>query len=170
MKPFVYSTAQNRQDETNTWRRGCDNVCYYRNNFTTRDRESAADYEFDDENIPCYEFDDEASRTVCLNTLSFCYEFEHDNDTVFFAYFQPYTLSDLEDFMFTIKKQTPPDFLNSIYKQEKLCQTLAGNPCYCLTITSNVQEDDCIVLDHEQVKTKAQVSFEAKQAELEASG
>lgn len=87
MKPFVYSTKKNRENGTNLWQRGCENVCYYKNKFLARGRECAPDYEFDEDSIPCYEYDDEASRAVSLNTLSFCYDFEYENDTVFFAYF-----------------------------------------------------------------------------------
>jgi len=87
MKPFVYSTKKNREQGTNVWERGCDNVCYYKNKLCTRARECAPDYEWDEYNIPCYEYEDESSRLVTLNTLSFCYEFEHENDIVYFAYF-----------------------------------------------------------------------------------
>lgn len=100
MKPFVYSTKQNREAGTNEWKRGCEQVCYYKNKLQTRARECAPDYEFDEDTIPCYEYDDEASRIVTLNTLSFCYEFEYENDITYFAYFQPYSLSDLEDYQF----------------------------------------------------------------------
>lgn len=41
---------------------------------------------------------------VTLNTLSYCYEFEYENDITYFAYFQPYTLSDLRDYLFLINK------------------------------------------------------------------
>jgi hypothetical protein len=73
-----------------------------------------------------------------LNTLSYCYEFEYENDTVFFAYFKPYTISDLEDYLFSIKKSYNPEYLRQIYKHEKLCVTEDGNPCYVLTITDNI--------------------------------
>ena len=87
MKPFVYSVKANREADTNLWRRGCDNVCYYKNKLRTKARECAPDYEFDEEMIPCYEYEDEQYQMVSLNTLSFCYEFEYENDIVFFAYF-----------------------------------------------------------------------------------
>lgn len=87
MKPFVYSTKRNREAGENLWRRGCENVCYYKNKLRTKNRECCPDYEFDEENIPCYEYEDQASQMVTLNTLSFCYEFEFDNDITYFAYF-----------------------------------------------------------------------------------
>ena len=62
-------------------------MCYYRNNLKTKVRECCPDYEYDEDNIHCYEYEDEASMMVTLNTLSFCYEFPHENDITFFAYF-----------------------------------------------------------------------------------
>jgi hypothetical protein len=79
---------------------------------------------------------------VTLNTLSFCYEFEYENDITYFAYFQPYTLSDLEDYLFLVNKQYDAEHLQNIYKCEKLCNTVGNKPCYVLTITENVKEDD----------------------------
>ena len=37
--------------------------------------------------IPCYEYDGDESMRLGLNTLSFCYTFDIENDTTFFAYF-----------------------------------------------------------------------------------
>ena len=61
---------------------------YYKNRLSKRVRQSAPDYEFDEQNIGCYEFEDEESQIIYLNTLSFCYEFEYENDTTYFAYFR----------------------------------------------------------------------------------
>jgi hypothetical protein len=36
MKPFVYSVKRNKEDGTNLWSRGGDNVEYYRNNLKTK--------------------------------------------------------------------------------------------------------------------------------------
>ena len=77
-----------------------------------------------------------------LNTLSFCYTFENENDIVFFSYFQPYTLSDLQDFLFALKSKYPEEHVNNVLKMNRLCDTMAGNPCYILTITSDVRKND----------------------------
>ena len=53
MKPFVYSIKRNRENNTNIWMRGCENVCYYKNKHRAKIRECAPDYEFDEDNIPC---------------------------------------------------------------------------------------------------------------------
>jgi hypothetical protein len=95
MKPLVYSVKKNQELGTNEWQRGGEDVCYFKNKLKTKVRDCAPDYEFDTANIPCYEYDDEASQLTTMNTLSFQYEFEYENDIVFFSYFQPYTLRDL---------------------------------------------------------------------------
>ena len=95
--------------------------------------------------IPCYEFENDESMKISLNSLSFCYTFEHDNDIVFFSYFQPYTLTDLEDLLFMLRSKFPEEHLNSILKINKVCETMAGNPCYLLTITSDVKRNDIIL-------------------------
>ncbi len=81
-----------------------------------------------------------------MNTLSFCYEFDYENDITFFSYFQPYTLSDLDDYLFQIHRKYDGNYLQNIYKSEVLCNTIAGNPCYVLTITENVQDDDVNII------------------------
>lgn len=106
------------------------------------DRECAPDYDWDQEMIVCYEYEDEVSMKMGLNTLSFSYTFEHENDTVFFSYFQPYTFSDLQDLLFVLKSRYPEEHLNNVLKIQKLCETMAGNPCYILTITTDVQKND----------------------------
>ena len=37
--------------------------------------------------IPCYEYDNEDAMKIGLNTLSFSYTFEQENDITFFSYF-----------------------------------------------------------------------------------
>ena len=41
-----------------------------------------------------------------------------------------------------INKKYEQEHLQDIYKCEKLCDTVGGKPCYVLTITDNVKEDD----------------------------
>jgi hypothetical protein len=44
------------------------------------------------------------NKVKSLYVLTFKYTFEYDKDIVFFSHFMPYTFSDLEDFMFKMKK------------------------------------------------------------------
>ena len=141
MKPFVYSTQKNRECETNQWQRGGFDISYGKNNLKTKHRESAPDYEYDEYNIPCYVYEDEESQSTYLNTLSFSYTFEYDNDTVFFSYFQPYTYDDLKDYLYILeKKRDECPQLKNCLRVQKLCHTIDKNICYVLTISDNVYE------------------------------
>ena len=65
--------------------------------------------------------------------MTFIFEFEYTDDTVFFSYCQPYTYSDLMDDLLNIDL----DPLKSQYVTRKtLCKTLMGINCEYLTVTS----------------------------------
>lgn len=72
----------------------------------------------------------------CYYSFTFTYQFQHDYDTVLFAYSQPYTYTDLTDDLTHITKQKY-DFVT----RNTLCRTLAGNKCEYLTITSKKHSD-----------------------------
>lgn len=86
-------------------------------------------------------YEDVESQMMFLNTLSFTYTFEYDEDIVFFSYFQPYTHTDLLDYLFSITKKHPPEYLKTNYKVQKLCNTIEGNICHLITITDNIQNE-----------------------------
>lgn len=92
-------------------------------------------------------YEDEEAQTLSLNTLSFTYTFEYDNDVVYFSYFQPYTFGDLKDHIYTIKRKYPQDYLRNVMRIQKLCDSMLSNPCYVLSITENVYETNM----HKQV-------------------
>jgi hypothetical protein len=66
-------------------------------------------------------------------TASFTYKFKYTGDSVFFAYSQPYTYSELRDDLAMI--EADPD-RGQYITSKPLCMTLAGNSCDYLTITS----------------------------------
>lgn len=72
----------------------------------------------------------------CYYTFTFSYKFEHDYDTVYFAYSQPYSYTDLMDDLSEIEKKKL-DFVS----RNTLCRTLAGNRCDYLTITTRTNMD-----------------------------
>ena len=41
-----------------------------------------------------------------------------------------------------LKTRYPEDHLNNVLKVQKLCDSVAGNPCYILTITTDVKKND----------------------------
>jgi hypothetical protein len=51
--------------------------------------------------------------------------------------------------LFNLKSKYPEEYLNSILKINNLCDTIAGNPCYLLTITNDVKKHDV------QINTRA---------------
>jgi hypothetical protein len=67
-------------------------------------------------------------------TLTFTYEFQHPDDTVYFAHCFPYTYTELEGFLDQVQTSH-----RDICRVETLCMTLARNSCRVLTITSEVQ-------------------------------
>ncbi|KAG2836193.1 hypothetical protein PC116_g7551 [Phytophthora cactorum] len=67
------------------------------------------------------------------NALTFQYEFEHENDCVYFACIQPYTYTDLMDYLELLERD-PQRSLTC--RRTELCQSLAGNACDLLSITS----------------------------------
>ncbi|KAG6617213.1 putative metalloprotease family M14B [Phytophthora cinnamomi] len=67
------------------------------------------------------------------NALTFHYQFEHENDCVYFACIQPYTYTDLMDYLEQLERD-PQRSLTC--RRTELCQSLAGNPCDLLSITS----------------------------------
>eukprot|EP00347_Sterkiella_histriomuscorum_P001857 403370413 len=105
------------------------------------------DYEYDEDNIACYVYEDDESQMATLNTLSFQYTFEYDNDIVFFSHFQPYTYGDLKDYIYQIKNKGNPDFVKNTLRVQKLCDTIQGVPCLILSISDNVYESNM----HKQV-------------------
>jgi hypothetical protein len=85
---------------------------------------------------------DRRKKTACY-TLSFSHTFEHDNDTVFFAYSVPYTFARLKEFLSHTEKELglrgQNTYENSriLYKREVLCKTEADLPVHILTITAS---------------------------------
>ena len=69
------------------------------------------------------------------STLSFSYEFQHDNDIVFFAHFAPYSYSDV--FRYMCKLEANED-LRKIMRIDHICNSLGKIPMYGMTITNNL--------------------------------
>ena len=51
-------------------------------------------------------------------------------------------MSDLQDFLFALKSRHSEEHLKNVLKIQKLCDSIAGNPCYILTITTDVNKND----------------------------
>ena len=118
MKLSVYSEKHSELDKTG-WHKGGNDIIYYRNGLFKYVRE----------------------QKRALSSLSFTYEFEHDNDTVYFANTIPYTYTDIFKELNEIQKN---DKLNSLIHRKILCTTLAGNNLDYITITNpeNYDKED----------------------------
>jgi len=118
MKVLVYSEKAAEEADIG-WTRGGFHIGYYMNGIRKEGQKRYKSY----------------------YTMTFSYEFERDDDTVYFAYCYPYTYSDLLESLSKIA--TDPE-KQQICARKTLCETLAGNKCELLTITSrnNLQNLD----------------------------
>jgi hypothetical protein len=67
-------------------------------------------------------------------TLSFTYTFKSEGDQVHFAYSVPYTYTALQDYLEEIRRNH-----QDIARVDKLCESLVGNNCDIITITSKIK-------------------------------
>lgn len=65
--------------------------------------------------------------------MTYSYEFPYDDDTVYFAYSYPYTYTELSE---ELNKICSDPIKSQFVTRKTLCETLAGNKCELLTITS----------------------------------
>ncbi|CAO1409928.1 unnamed protein product [Diamesa tonsa] len=131
MRPLMYSTT----DATNSnigWKRCGENISYYRNDdnnfYNTRNYHQVLD-----------DFDDDDHNNISSYTLTFNVEFQHENDTVYFAHSYPYTYSDLQDYLMAIQRHPVK---SKFCKLRLLCRSLAGNNVYYLTVTAPSTPDE----------------------------
>jgi hypothetical protein len=116
MKVLIYS-EKHAQEKDIGWHRGGTKVAYYANGIRK----------------------DGIKNFRTLYTMTFTYEFEYDDDKVYFAYCYPYTYTELIEELNTIVA----DPIKSTYVQRKtLTDTLAGNKCEVLTITSRQNQEN----------------------------
>eukprot|EP00927_Polykrikos_kofoidii_P060710 TRINITY_DN55630_c0_g1_i1.p1 TRINITY_DN55630_c0_g1~~TRINITY_DN55630_c0_g1_i1.p1 ORF type:complete len:955 (-),score=174.64 TRINITY_DN55630_c0_g1_i1:177-3041(-) len=108
MRPLMYSTIEAAQGVG--WVRGSENIIYYQNGIRRKDKGGTTYY-----------------------TLTFTTQFKHDVDIVYFAHCYPYSYTDLQTDL--RKLETDPN-MSRRFRRRKLCDTLAGNACDLITITS----------------------------------
>lgn len=106
MRPLVYSEAAAKQGKG--WVRGGQDICYYQNSMK---RKNSGYY----------------------YTLTWQHTFEHENDVVYFAHSYPYTYTDLQRYLEKLELD-PKRKLR--FRRRPLCQTIAGNVCDMLIITT----------------------------------
>ncbi|XP_031605076.2 cytosolic carboxypeptidase 2 isoform X3 [Oreochromis aureus] len=120
MKPLLYSERDAEENGVG-WQRAGSNIKYYRNcSQNTKDNNSDG---------------------ITLYSLSWTLQFPYDSDTCYLAHCYPYTYSRLQRYLSRI---TSNPTVRSYCKVRVLCQSLAGNAVYVITITpqdSNRMDD-----------------------------
>ncbi|XP_034541624.1 cytosolic carboxypeptidase 2 [Notolabrus celidotus] len=113
MRPLLYSEAA-AKDKGVGWQRAGSNIRYYRN-FGQNTKDINSD-------------------TVPLYSLTWTLQFPHGSDTCYLAHCYPYTYSRLQRYLRSISSNPA---VTSYCKLRVLCNSLAGNPVYVMTITSH---------------------------------
>ncbi|XP_051979103.1 cytosolic carboxypeptidase 4-like isoform X2 [Xyrauchen texanus] len=110
MQPVLYSVREALEGKPH-WVRTGSEICYYRNHFCPRRGQSSSFY-----------------------TLTFTVTFRHDDDVCYLAYHYPYTYTTLQTHLKMLEKSVDPSKV--FFRQQNLCDTLAGNSCSLVTITA----------------------------------
>ena len=109
MKVLVLSETEERT-QGKGWVRDCDEILYHPNSM----------------------FKTGSSKP--LYTVTFTHTFMHTKDTVYFAYSQPYTYTDLMKFLLQLENDT---IRNNYFSRKLLCNSIGGNRCDYLSITGS---------------------------------
>ncbi|XP_051545633.1 cytosolic carboxypeptidase 4-like [Myxocyprinus asiaticus] len=109
MQPVLYSVKEALEGRPQ-WVRTGSEICYYRNHFCPRRGQSS------------------------LFTLTFTVTFRHDDDVCYLAYHYPYTYTTLQTHLKMLEKSVDPRKV--FFRNQNLCDTLAGNSCSLVTITA----------------------------------
>ncbi|XP_069785882.1 cytosolic carboxypeptidase 1 isoform X4 [Narcine bancroftii] len=115
MHPLMYSVQEAMLGRPQWVRTGTD-ICYYKNHFS---RSSIAAG---------------GLKGKSYYTLTFTMTFSHKDDVCYFAYHYPYTYSTLQMHIQKLEELHDPQLI--YFQRDSICETLGGNPCPVLTITS----------------------------------
>ncbi|OPJ69067.1 cytosolic carboxypeptidase 3 isoform C [Patagioenas fasciata monilis] len=112
LRPLLYSEADAKKHSVG-WRRTGNEIKYYKNN------EGQGEHQ-------CF-------------SLTWTFQFPHDQDTCYFAHCYPYTYSNLQEYLVAISKDPVKSKFCQIHI---LCHSLAGNIVYVLTITNSSKSSE----------------------------
>ncbi|XP_041966586.1 cytosolic carboxypeptidase 4 isoform X2 [Alosa sapidissima] len=111
MQPVLFSVREALEGRP-CWVRTGTEICYYRNHFQPNS----------------------CQKDSCLYTLTFTVTFQHEEDVCYLAYHYPYTYSALQAHLQMLQQSVDPRKV--FFRQQNLCNTLAGNACPLVTITA----------------------------------
>jgi len=109
MRPLSYSSTEAVTNNVG-WVRCGENIMYYQNGIKRKDKGGNNYY-----------------------TLTWTVTFRHDGDSVYFSHCYPYSYTDLQNDLRDMERD--PNMVRR-FRRRKLCETLAGNACDLITITS----------------------------------
>ncbi|XP_072260180.1 cytosolic carboxypeptidase 1 isoform X2 [Pyxicephalus adspersus] len=115
MQPLMYS-VQEALISRPWWVRVGTDICYYKNNFSRSSKATGG------------------QKGKSYYTLTFTVAFPHKDDVCYFAYHYPYTYSTLKMHLQKLESLHNPQQI--YFRQDVLCETLAGNGCPVVTITA----------------------------------
>ncbi|NWU34444.1 CBPC4 carboxypeptidase, partial [Hylia prasina] len=115
MQLVMYSVREALQGRPR-WIRAGQEICYYKNHYR------------------CSAAAGGGVRGRFYYTLTFSIKFPHRDDVCYLAYHYPYTYSTMMSHLDILEQNRNPKKV--YWRQQTLCQTLAGNPCPLLTITA----------------------------------
>lgn len=122
MKVLVYSEKHSECKDIG-WHRAGSKIAYYHNGIKKDEKKK--------QQVAAGASPTNAGKT--LYTMTFTYDFQYDDDTVYFAYCYPYTYSDMLDDLTRIS--TDPN-KSTFCTRKTLCMSLASNKVEMLTVTS----------------------------------
>ncbi|XP_038077720.1 cytosolic carboxypeptidase 1-like [Patiria miniata] len=117
MQPVLYSVREAMEGRPHWVRAGID-ICYYKNNFA---RSSLATG---------------GQKGKSYYTFAFTLIFQYTNDICYLAYHYPFTYTMMKVHLLKLEASLG-EWSNIYYRNQSLCDTLGGNSCPLLTITSN---------------------------------
>lgn len=82
---------------------------------------------------------DDNSEMPTFYTLTFTFDFPHNDDEVYFAHSYPYTYTDLQEYLFSIVAHPIKGTYTTL---RLLCKSLAGNNVYYVTVTTPPNESN----------------------------
>eukprot|EP00347_Sterkiella_histriomuscorum_P003123 403365502 len=133
MKPCIYSKQQN-QKTGRGWFRGGQDIKYFQNEIPRKTGNPTAQYNGANSNF-LYNNNGAGEGLEYHFTLSFVYEFEEEEDEVWFAHAIPFTYTDLQHNLIKAQKVSVN---KQILKTNIMCKTLGGSPCPMITITEKI--------------------------------
>ncbi|KAA0183579.1 Cytosolic carboxypeptidase 2 [Fasciolopsis buskii] len=143
MRPLMYSEKEAQLTQKG-WIRVGNGIQYYRTQWNIQSFTNPPIYDNQiqsSNNFPSHSYRSCTSGTLpdpvpdkarTWYSLTWTCELPHDDDVVYFASCYPYTYSQLQDYLTTIRMNP---YQNKVCEQTQLCTTLAGNSVPLLTVT-----------------------------------